>query len=408
MAQSSRQQPRAHQPSNNNVFANAATAFEITTANYLKSMAGIVENVQTQAREETSSTYNEEFCATLEDRFEARDSHVDCEKKLRHLQAEVNTLEQTSAEQRRRIDSLEEQLSSRGKRNATGDLPCPTKRARIESPSETVANERILGISGQSSLGHPREGRTLFQSLSQGPEVLTSGGRNSGKASEGLSPFATNLPQRDSFASRPLQPRMQQRAPSEDLDEIEDDISETCRFEGLEPWYYEMDEYPQTTRGPVSSPTTNGPDSYPTTYAAPNSYPRTTYAPAPRTAEDAVCSVRRDPQRTFQSITSSPSGEQSSTGPKILPVAVLVPPDMATAEWTWKSASELPERTRLSLHTKFYGALNDEKKRKRWLTYTVSEQDCILTYVIGRGGNHSIWEPEHRACKVCRKNSVLS
>jgi hypothetical protein len=107
--------------------------------------------------------------------------------------------------------------------------------------------------------------------------------------------------------------------------------------------------------------------------------------------------------RSLQDFSASPAAEKTSNTLRELPLAVLVPTDSSNSDWKWKIALELPETTRLTLHKMFYGAINDQRKRQRWQKYNRTENDCILTYVIGRGSNHSTWDPEHRACKVCVK-----
>jgi hypothetical protein len=74
---------------------------------------------------------------------------------------------------------------------------------------------------------------------------------------------------------------------------------------------------------------------------------------------------------------------------------------------SWREPSEMSPALSKKLEEEFYSVINSGEKVRLWGKYQALEQDCVLTYVIGRGANSSEFTAPFRACSLCRRRGRL-
>ncbi|KAJ4344551.1 uncharacterized protein N0V89_012295 [Didymosphaeria variabile] len=82
------------------------------------------------------------------------------------------------------------------------------------------------------------------------------------------------------------------------------------------------------------------------------------------------------------------------------PVAIPKVDSDGTFSWKTDISAQLGTELETAFHAHFMG---DRKKEKRWASYEPGNTDCVLTHVIGRGGNHSSFSQPFTACDKCSR-----
>jgi hypothetical protein len=72
-----------------------------------------------------------------------------------------------------------------------------------------------------------------------------------------------------------------------------------------------------------------------------------------------------------------------------------------------RELSEMSQALSKKLAEEFYSTINSGEKVRLWAKYPALEENCVLTYVIGRGADSLEFTAPLRACNMCQKRGRL-
>jgi hypothetical protein len=130
---------------------------------------------------------------------------------------------------------------------------------------------------------------------------------------------------------------------------------------------------------------------------------------------DAIAATETTrPRRSNRSATpaaaspssSNASGVQEKSAQKRHIQHVTVPIQI-DGKTTWRKPSDMPPALVDALESAFYSTINTVEKVRLWGKYQASDENCALTYIIGRGSNGSAFASPFRACNLCTKRGRL-